>query len=191
MTGKLKEWHKTAIAFIASYAILYALQALFSGSGILGAWNSGQYWIPTFYIMPIAGFFFAYYAADWLEGFFETKYAKHPAALAAFIIIALLAWHVALTFYFQNNVALALTDNQQYLNGEAVQFSEGCKAAASDSGKRNAFLDSYGIGSCLASESYWGQLKDNPYLIFVIAAALGWTANWALSERKKKHHHVS
>jgi len=187
MSG-LKEWQKLAIAFIASYIILYALQALLSGNGIMAAWNSGNYWIPTFYIMPIVGFFFAYYATEWAEEYFETKYAKHPAMLVLFIIAALLAWHIALTFYFQNNVALSLESNQQYINGDAVQFSETCKIAALEGGKRNAFLDSFGIAGCLAGESDWSQLNNNPYLIFIIAAAFGWTANWVLSEKRKKHH---
>ena len=186
---ELKEWHKVAIAFIVSYIILYVLQALLSGAGILTSWNSGNYWIPTFYIMPIVGFFFAYYATEWAEGFFETKLAKNPAILVLFIIAALIAWHVALTFYFQNNASLALAINQQYINGDAIQFSETCKIAAlSDSGKRNAFMDSFGIGNCLAGESDWNQLKNNPYLTFMIAAAFGWAANWVLSEKRKKHH---
>lgn len=175
---ELDEWKKALIAFAISYAILYALQAVLGSFG-LRQWNNN----PTFYIMPIVGFFFAYLSIDWIAEFFETSFVKKPWFVIVFLIIALLAWHAALTFYMQNNVVLELKSNQQYQQGGALQFSEACKILEGQ--KRNETLDSFGIASCLTGEKFWNELKASAYLVFIIAAVFGWAASLMIKEKQK------
>jgi len=170
----LDEWKKALIAFVLSYALLFALQALLSGFGILGSWSNNI----TFYLYPIPGFFFAYLSIDWIAEFFETKIVKKPWFVIIFIILALLAWHVALTFYFQNNIVLELRQNQQYLNGGEIQFSAACKIPALQEGMtRNETLESFGIAHCLTAQDFVNQFKASAYLVFILSAILGWASN--------------
>ncbi|MDO8647149.1 MAG: hypothetical protein Q7R70_01905 [Candidatus Diapherotrites archaeon] len=187
MGVELKEWQKVAIAFAITYIALFAAQALLSGNSIISAWANN----PTFYLIPIVGFFFAYFAVGWIEDYFELKdgqdyagYWKffHPKNkqtrtlqfLIIVIILGLLAWFVAISFYMQNNVSLELRSNQQYIDGQELQFSQACKINALEgNSKRNAFFDSFGVSNCLAGGMFVDQLKASPYLIFIIAIIFG------------------
>ncbi|MBN2127192.1 MAG: hypothetical protein JW703_02240 [Candidatus Diapherotrites archaeon] len=53
-------------------------------------------------LLPIAGFFFIYFLIDWINDFFETKFALSywfPLVLFGF---SLIAWHLVLMVYFGN-----------------------------------------------------------------------------------------
>ncbi|HIH21057.1 MAG: hypothetical protein J4478_04145 [Candidatus Diapherotrites archaeon] len=177
---ELKEWQKVAIAFAGSYILLFALQALLSGAGLLGSWEN----IPTFYLLPIPGFFFAYLAVEHAAGFFETDFIKKPWFVIIFLIMALLAWHVALVFYTQNNISLSLQQNQQYLDGEELQFSTNCKLSKlSEGAERNLTWDSFRVSHCLIAEQYWQQLKTSAYLVFILSAILGWASSILIKKK--------
>lgn len=178
----LKEWHKVLIAFVITYIVLFALQALLSGIGILGAWANN----PSFYLLAIPGFFLAFFATEWIEGFFETGIVKKSWFVILILVLALLAWWMALAFYFQNNIALELKSNQTYINGGELQFSAGCKIPAlAEGAKRNSTMDSFGMAGCLAGEQFLDQLKNSPYLIFILAAIAGWASSIAITGKKK------
>ncbi|MBI5884954.1 hypothetical protein HZB89_02550 [archaeon] len=58
------------------------------------------------YVMPLAGFFFAYLSIDWIDSYFESGFSHSVAFPAVLIIFSLLAFWLACFIYFQNIYSL-------------------------------------------------------------------------------------
>ncbi len=181
----MKKWQRTLVYFAVSYALLFMLQFILVSSGTLASWGR----TPTFYLMPFAGFFLVFFGLKELEGILNIDFAKKSLgtlAIVGFIVLFLLAWHVALSFYFQNNFFLQLSQSPEYNAGQGITVSETCSLPAiGETGKqsRNIWLDSLGLGNCVTGTEFWGQLGQSTYLVFALSGLLG--AAFSIVDRKK------
>jgi hypothetical protein len=71
----LPQWNLSGFPFVADYMLL---------------------------LMPFAGFFFIYFLIDWINEFFECKFAFTVLFPVLFFVLSLIAWHIVLIFYFGN-----------------------------------------------------------------------------------------
>lgn len=145
---QLNKNYKILIGFIASYAVLFALQAL----KWTGSWGN----TPTYYLLPIPGFFLMYYLSGWIGEYFEAKFHKHPAFAALIVILLVLGFYIALTFFYHNNFTLS----------------------------GQSYVDAFSPAMEKTNSVFWNELKESTFLMFALSVLFGWITYYFI-ERKK------
>lgn len=130
------------ILFLVSYGIVWML-----GTAFFKTWASPMHWL-----IPIPAFFFAFWAYDWVENFFEVKLGSwwFPVLL---LVLGLLAFLVNAWFY--------------YCNGFSGLSQQGATSLGCDSEGSKRAVDFIGA-------NWWNLLIQDAFFYFWIAIFLGW-----------------
>ncbi len=89
--------------FIISYAVVFAISL---GRAAIAPAVAGipvlnillplpAFESPMYFLLPAVGFFFIYFAIEWINSRFETKFASSPFFPLLLIIVSLLALYIA------------------------------------------------------------------------------------------------
>ncbi len=96
------------VLFLFSYGVLFALSAVRdaveSAVGKIPVLN----WFlpfppfdsPMYFLLPVVGFFFIYFIVDWVNEYYETRFALSPWFLLLFVAVALVAFYISLFWLF-------------------------------------------------------------------------------------------
>ncbi|AJF60705.1 MAG: hypothetical protein J4224_01455 [Candidatus Diapherotrites archaeon] len=142
---------KVVFLFILSYILLYSLGAVFGALTGFRDWGftTNIFKLDYFYfLIPIPAFFFMFFLVDWIEQYFETKLTRNFIFPVFFVALALIAYYVAVFWFYCNLFSLA---------EESVCSANGSSAAMQ-----------------YVSQTFVSSLLQSPYIIFVLAAVLGW-----------------
>ncbi|MFH0955376.1 MAG: hypothetical protein V1777_04705 [Candidatus Micrarchaeota archaeon] len=135
------------ILFLLSYALLW-----FIGTSLIsGAWNSPMHWL-----IPIAGFWLAYFSIHWSSEYFEIKSSSlwYPFVIA---VLGLAAFYFSQFLYWCN----AFTDIR------------GLNTSCGGTGVTQA-VDFVGKG-------FWDLLSRDAFFYFALAVLLAWISKLVLS----------
>ena len=139
--------------------IFWPFQALVNLFLPLAQWGNS----PMFYLLPVPGFFLMYYLIDWMEDHFKFGETEKKYFPLVFWLLAIVSYFLVLMWYFHNMYQLSLSANPALVEQEVSFWI-------------------YMFGGTLKDGAYWGgsqfnfwhYLKDSPFLVFVLAAFLGW-----------------
>jgi signal transduction histidine kinase len=166
---------KLAVLFLSSYVLLYFLPAVSKAlfpSAALHEWGftlNPSMLDYTFYLMPFVGFFFIYLLIDWINDFFQTKFASTVFFPLLFVVLSFVAFYVQLYWYYSNIVALAKAAGQNLVLN--LSLDSGCQPVISlVNGVRT-----YNV-------CFWNTLREDAFLVFVFAGLLGW-ASYKIMEK--------
>ena len=104
-----------------------------------------------------------YYLVDWMEEYFKFGEAEKKWFPVIFWVVALTAYAVVLLWYFANLYGLSLDANPQWRE-TGVTYAHYLFG-----GKLTDGSNFEGINF-----DYWDYLKKSQYLVFCLAAFLGW-----------------
>ncbi|MBU1930007.1 hypothetical protein KJ972_00735, partial [Candidatus Micrarchaeota archaeon] len=85
------KWLLLLVLFLFFYGILW-----FWGTSFFNAWVSPMHWL-----VPITGFFLAFFVYNWVEDYFEIKLASWWVPILI-IVLGLMAFYVNAWFYYCN-----------------------------------------------------------------------------------------
>lgn len=163
------------LLFLISYGIAYA----FSGLGeflknipIIGLFFPMHSWdSPTYFLLPIAGFFLFFLGIEWINETFHTKFAESGFFPAVFFFFSLIAYWVAVFFYYINI---------KFAGRDYIVCVFDCENL------RNSLLPKIQEG--LAFINFWDELKISVFMYFVIACILGWASFKAMKMLEEKNY---
>jgi len=162
--------------FIIFYALLYFLSLI--GNSLkdipllnfifpLNAWDS-----PTFFLIPIAGFFLIFILIDWIKDYFNSNISFSWVFPVAFIILCLLAFYVNLFFYFYPSfqkafLAICVLDESSCNNWQ------------------QSLVQKYeSQGTPVVFIRYWSEFKSNAFPYFMFAGVFAWLSHFILRKLK-------
>ncbi len=109
---------KLAFLFLISYAALYFLGSFSSVLGLpLHNWQLPKdlTMIDYMYMLfPVVGFFGVYMLIDWIDQYYKTRFAHSPLFPAAFFLLGMAAYYVAIYWYNANIAQLAGMDKVEF-----------------------------------------------------------------------------
>ncbi|MFH1752393.1 MAG: hypothetical protein ABH821_05660 [archaeon] len=88
-----KKWFQLLVLFILFYTVMYFVSTFTE----IQNWDS-----PMFYLIPIPAFFFLYFLVDWVNETYKTKLGLQVWYPIAFLVVSLLAYFVAVYWYYHN-----------------------------------------------------------------------------------------
>jgi len=144
---------RTVVLFALSYIITWVAVTVLGNP-----WDS-----PAYFLMPIPAFIFMYYSIDWIESFFELDEFFETLFIFVFIVLAFLAFIIAVSVYQFNIYTLTLDGNPQLkeLKIGFIEFMLGGKLSNGQvfEGRNLDFL---------------GEFIKSSYFVFVVSATLAW-----------------
>ena len=192
-----RKWHevhkiefvRVLFLFVVSYVLIYALMAVSNPAySLLNSWLEGLNFVipifwpfqalldmilplwqwdksPMFYLVPIPGFFLMYYLIDWMENYFKFSEREKKYFPLVFWLLVISSYFVVLMWYFHNMYQLSLAANPALVEQEVSFWT-------------------YMFGGLLKDGSYWGgsqfnfwyYFKTSAFLVFSLAAFLGWVS---------------
>jgi hypothetical protein len=192
-----RKWHeihkiefvRVLFLFAVSYILLFvlmaisvpahsALMALFDGLNFilpifwpfqalvdmfLPLWQWGN--SPMYYLVPIPGFFLMYYLIDWMEGYFKFSETEKKFFPVVFWLLVISSYFLVLMWYFHNMYQLSLSANPALVEQEITFWIYMFGGIIKDG--------SFWVGSQF---NFWYQLKNSAFLVFSLAAFLGWAS---------------
>lgn len=150
MLNKLSDNIKILILFVISYAILYFAQQ---------AELIAKYIAPSFYLMPIVGFFFAYMVMEWIDKINQSTIGHTIYTPIIFIALSYLGFFVAAGIYYMNIYAI---------NNLPISFME------------------YWLGPKGVEFNLFKVMANSFFFVFMLSAILGWVSKIIVNFTNKK-----
>jgi len=188
---------KLFFLFALTYIILFFLPALtnlISPDMALHDWFAQtqgftfnvSLWDYTFILLPFVGFFFLYFLVDWVNEYFETKFASTVYFPLLFVVLSFMAFYVQLMWYYGNIVSLSIAQGQQLVLNIPFLFDSTCGPGAM------SFYSTINNQTTL-NVCYWNVLRNDAFLVFVFSGLAGLISNkvmkrfseQALEEKRK------
>lgn len=141
--------------------VFWPFQALVNTFLPLGQWVNS----PMYYLLPIPGFFMMYYLVDWMEDYFKFSDREKKYFPLVFWLLVVVSYFVVLLWYFHNMYQLSLGANPVLVEQEVSFWTYMFGGTLKDG--------SHWVGSQF---NYWHYLKDSAFLVFSMAAFLGWVS---------------
>ncbi|MDD3159449.1 MAG: hypothetical protein PHQ98_00600 [Candidatus ainarchaeum sp.] len=186
-----------AVWFIVTFAIMWffggSCTTLFSSTGdecistnilsgirnvpLIGYILPYNAWVSFFYwFSPVAGFFLAYLMIKWYNKTFETNNGSGPVMLVMLIVLLFAGYFINLTFYYSESAAL--NSNSQVNYTLSFCFAEDTAQKCNE----NVYKVNQQIASSATAYpvsqyfpvSYWSELRESIYLIFMLGAISAW-----------------
>lgn len=161
-----------AVLFLLFYFILYALTLFgkgFEGIPVLNVFFPISEWTsPTYWLLPLAGFFAVYFLISYIKKEFETSFSERVFFPIFFFFISMLAFYLNLFFFYMSSVPgkrlfICLMDCQNTIQQLKV------------SGIQNVFLI-----------EFFPQLKTSAFFAFVLAGLFAWLTYYLMKQLKAK-----
>jgi len=160
------KWIVAVPLFVISYLIVYALSLLsrllvdpLQGTvleQVIPALKWAEWVSPMYFLMPIVGFFFVYFAVEWAKEHFESGIPESIIFPPLFTVFFIAAFWIAVFFFHLPNA----------LAGYPVNI---------------CFPSCFGATGG-ANLDYWHELKHSAFWLFYLAGLLGW-ASYGLKKK--------
>ena len=125
-----------------------------------------------FWLVPLAGFFLAYYFIGWYNDYFETRQGLSPVFPIALVILCFVAFYIAFFWYVQNLVELSGAQ------GQAFCFSnDHCNALRESLASQ---------GRHFMVENFSERFQSSPFVLFMWSGILAWASAAIIAKLEEK-----
>lgn len=104
------ELAKIAVLFVVSYIAIYLIYLIFPSLLHIGmrSWSFTsifQFDVMTWFL-PVPGFFLSFLVIDWINKYYETKFALSVAYPVLLFILSAVVYYINIYWYYTNYVSL-------------------------------------------------------------------------------------
>ena len=176
------QWIIVGFLFVLFFVLLKVLNVLRDAASSVPVLNlffviPDPFQSPMFFVMLVVGFFFVFFAVDWINSNLKTRWVLHPVFVLLFFFLCLMAFYIALFWYNSNYAVLSEQKLLVCVSDNICGPFPTCVDVMNSLIKEGTFNEYFFV-------DFWERFHGSAFMLFMWAGVFGWVTRFAVGKIK-------